>query len=100
MGLQYLTPSRGGGGLGASYVSCDNVIQLEHNLPYYKPLQVQGICAARHRLCVSLLDDVQDIRAKVLVMDTIFGFVAKANIGVSKAINKGAGVDAGLQVEM
>ena len=47
-----------------------------------------------------MLDDVQDVRAKVLVMDTIFGSVAKANIGVSKAINKGPGVDAGLQVEM
>ena len=51
-------------------------------------------------LRVSLLDDVQDIRAKGRVMDTISGSVAKANIGVSKAINKGPGVDAWLQVEM
>ena len=61
----------------------------------YKASAPRGI-----ELRVSMLDDVQDVRAKVLVMDTIFGFVAKANIGVSKAINKGPGVDAGLQVEM
>jgi hypothetical protein len=45
-----------------------------------------------------LLDDVHEIRAKFPVADIASPVTAKKNVGMSKAINKGPGVDAAVQV--